>query len=170
MRYQPVLSIEFIENRQKWQSHIFRFENGYGASVQSHKGNYGYKSDLWELAVIIFLSDDPHDFDLVYNTSITDDVLGWLTYSKAMTIVYKIAHLPQYVPVEGDRNCIWELDEKTGISTKRTYGEELCQSVTTMTSSNTSDTPLSSPDTVTKMSLSNVVNAIVSYTKKILQG
>lgn len=33
--------------------YIFRFENDYGASVVKFKSTFGYKSDLWELAVIL---------------------------------------------------------------------------------------------------------------------
>lgn len=50
---------------------IFRFDNGYGASVISH----GYSSGV-ELAVIKFNSDDNDDFDLVYDTPVTDNVIG----------------------------------------------------------------------------------------------
>jgi hypothetical protein len=162
----PVISIEFIQNKQKWQSRIFRFENGYGASVQSHRGNYGYEDGLWELAVVKFLSADAHDFDIVYNTTITDNVLGWLTYSDAMREVYNIAHLPRYVSVPDDTSCVWELND--GVSTKRTYGEEEpCQSVISMNSASTPDTPSVSPATVTTTSSSNVIRAIVSYMKNI---
>jgi len=53
---------------------VFRFPNGYGASVVQGPGTYGM-----ELAVIRFFSEDNDDFDLVYDTPITADVLGWLT-------------------------------------------------------------------------------------------
>lgn len=34
--------------------YIFRFPNGYGASVVKIFGSQGYELDLWELAVILF--------------------------------------------------------------------------------------------------------------------
>ena len=87
MIYKPKLSIEFIELGEKYQHRIFKFDNGYGASLACSKRTYGGDEGLWELAVIVFLSEDPHDFDIVYNTPITNDVLGWLKYFDAMKIV-----------------------------------------------------------------------------------
>ena len=59
--------------------YIFRFANGYGASVIKHMGSYGSRQDLWELAVIKFYGDGYDDWHLNYDTPITDDVLGYLT-------------------------------------------------------------------------------------------
>jgi hypothetical protein len=56
--------------------YLFKFENGYGASVIKHRGSYGHTEDLWELAVIRF---EGADWRLTYETSVTDDVIGWLT-------------------------------------------------------------------------------------------
>jgi len=50
----------------------FRFHNGYGASIVRHSFSYGHESGLWELAV---LGADGH---LTYDTSVSDDVVGWL--------------------------------------------------------------------------------------------
>ena len=50
---------------------IFRFDNGYGASVISHGYSYGT-----ELAVIKFNSEDNDDWDIVYDTPVTDNVIG----------------------------------------------------------------------------------------------
>lgn len=52
---------------------VYKFPNGYGASVIRHKGSYGFAKGLWELAVL----DDTGD--LCYYTPITDDVIGHLT-------------------------------------------------------------------------------------------
>lgn len=52
---------------------VYKFPNGYGASVIRHKGSYGFTKGLWELAVL----DDTGD--LCYYTPITDDVIGHLT-------------------------------------------------------------------------------------------
>lgn len=60
------------------------FDNGYGVSVIRHRGSYGYSLGLYELAVI---RGSEEKFDLVYDTSVTDDVMGYLTeddVSKAM--------------------------------------------------------------------------------------
>ena len=56
--------------------YIFKFENGYGASVVKHFGSYGHDKGLWELAVLKFDGDEWH---LCYDTEITDDVIRYLT-------------------------------------------------------------------------------------------
>lgn len=52
---------------------LYKFANGFGASVVRHSFSYGRESGLWELAVL-----DKND-DLCYTTPITDDVIGHLT-------------------------------------------------------------------------------------------
>lgn len=67
-------------------SKIF-FENGFGVSVVKHNYSYGGKLGLYELAVI------DNDGDLVYDTPITEDVLGYLTpddVSKYMIMVQEL--------------------------------------------------------------------------------
>lgn len=56
---------------------IYRFENGYGASVVKSRYSYGGKAGFWEIAVIEFNGDND-DYELCYNTPITDNVIGWL--------------------------------------------------------------------------------------------
>lgn len=65
----------------------FKFDNGYGASVIKHYGSYGYELDLWELAVL------GPDGDLNYGTSITDDVLGYLTDEEVRETLKQIQEL-----------------------------------------------------------------------------
>ena len=50
---------------------VYKFPNGYGASVIKHKGSYGYSKGLWELAVL-------NEGELCYDTEITNDVIGYL--------------------------------------------------------------------------------------------
>lgn len=71
--------------------YIFKFENGYGASVIKHIGSYGHEHDLWELAVIRFYRDD--DWYLEYDTDIADDVLGHLTDERVRELFQKIKDL-----------------------------------------------------------------------------
>ena len=52
---------------------IYKFPNGYGASVIRHQGSYGFKNGLWELAVL------DSSGDLCYSTPITNDVIGHLS-------------------------------------------------------------------------------------------
>ena len=65
----------------------YRFDNGYGASVVLHSGSYGNEQDLWELAVIKW---DGENYDLVYTTDITDDVIGYLTLDEVEEILGRV--------------------------------------------------------------------------------
>ena len=38
---------------------VYKFPNGYGASVIQHRGSYGYQKGLWEVA---FMDVDTRDF------------------------------------------------------------------------------------------------------------
>jgi hypothetical protein len=66
---------------------IYRFPNGYGASVIRHLGSYGYEKGLWEVAVLNGAGE------LDYSTSITDDVLGRLNDPQVDNILGKISRL-----------------------------------------------------------------------------
>ena len=63
--------------------HAYQFPNGYGASVVRHSFSYGGSLGLWELAVI-------HNGELCYDTPITNDVLGNLSWDEAMELVKEI--------------------------------------------------------------------------------
>ena len=76
-----------IGGRQK----IWRFENGFGASVVQFEGAYVRGSDEWELAVIRFDKND--DWELDFTTPITDDVLGYLKEKEVEMILKQIANL-----------------------------------------------------------------------------
>lgn len=69
---------------------LYRFDNGYGASVVKNQCSYGGKKGLWELAVIRWRNND---FDLVYDTPITDDVLGYLTEEDVQKTLLQIQEL-----------------------------------------------------------------------------
>lgn len=71
---------------------LYRFTgNNYGASVISNRYSYGGKSGLWELAVIKW---DGDDFDICYDTPITDNVIGYLTEEDVVDILMQIKALP----------------------------------------------------------------------------
>ena len=72
---------------------IYRFANGWGASVVSHSSSYGGLEAL-ELAVVTFSSDDIFDVKLNYTTPITDDVLGHLDRPDFLRTLIAIADLP----------------------------------------------------------------------------
>ena len=61
---------------------LYRFKNGYGASVVRFSfgygaTSYGYEDGLYELAIIKWL--DKESFELDYNTPIGRDVIAHLT-------------------------------------------------------------------------------------------
>lgn len=64
-----------------WQL-IFMFENNYGASIINHRGSYGV-----ELAVIHFFDGN---WDITYDTDITNDVVGWLDFEECKELLGKI--------------------------------------------------------------------------------
>lgn len=70
--------------------YIYRFNNGYGASVVRHIGSYGSERGLWELAVLYFECDD---WGLSYSTDITDDVIGYLNPTKVNAWLLRIMGL-----------------------------------------------------------------------------
>jgi hypothetical protein len=72
------------------EQHIYRFGNGYGASVVTGEYTYGGDAGLYELAVIHF---DGDDFELTYDTPITDDVVGWLDVPAVAELLARIAAL-----------------------------------------------------------------------------
>lgn len=84
---------------------IYRFDNGYGASAIRFTfnsasfggsgltvGSYGAEHGLWELAVIRFTGAD--DWEITYDTPITDDVVGWLTDEQVQEHLRLIRDLP----------------------------------------------------------------------------
>jgi hypothetical protein len=71
---------------------LYRFDNGYGASVVRHGFSYGGTEGLWELAVIQYRNES-EDFFLVYDTPITSDVIGDLTEDDVDDLLNKIEDL-----------------------------------------------------------------------------
>lgn len=75
------------------------FENGYGVSVvryQSESGlpdflSYTSNENEWELAVIY---GNEKDWDITYNTEITDDVMGHLSEGEVNWIMIQVQELP----------------------------------------------------------------------------
>ena len=70
--------------------YVFRFPNGYGASVIKFFGSYGYEDDLWELAL---LKETPEGkWELEYTELVGFDVLGHLTDEKVNEYLKRIFH------------------------------------------------------------------------------
>lgn len=78
---------------------IYRFANGYGASVIHHKGSYGYEQGLYELAFIKYPKKkcDADEFEFCNKNPLTGeverDILGWLTSAKVEETLSKIKKL-----------------------------------------------------------------------------
>lgn len=74
--------------------YLFKFKNGYGASVVKHRGSYGHEDDKWELAVLEFEDGGKsYNWDITYETPITDDVEGWLTDEDVRNLLKRIKEL-----------------------------------------------------------------------------
>lgn len=71
-----------VKDLNGWQK-VFRFPNGFGASIVNHDMSYGF-----ELALL-------HDGNLVHHPKITNDVIGGLTPCRARNLLKKIANLSQ---------------------------------------------------------------------------
>ena len=63
------------------------FENGYGASVVKTPYTYGGDKGLYEIAVLDL------DNQLTYETSVTDDVIGYLTEDDVTEVLKQIQEL-----------------------------------------------------------------------------
>lgn len=65
---------------------VYKFDNGYGASVVCNFGSYGGKDGLFEVAV---LKGD----DICYDTDITNDVIGWCGFAEVAEILERVKNL-----------------------------------------------------------------------------
>ena len=69
---------------------LFKFPNGFGASVIRNAWSYGGSNGLFELAVLRW---EGENFSIDYTTPITDDVLGYLTTDQVIDVLNTIYHL-----------------------------------------------------------------------------
>lgn len=68
------------------------FKNKYIASIVKHKRSYGYNEGLYEIAVM----NEKHN--IVYDTQVTEDVLGYVDVKDIPKYLKQISELPE-------RNC-----------------------------------------------------------------
>ena len=66
------------------------YENGYGVSVVKHSGSYGSGRGLWEMAV---LKGNKDNWELTYETPVTDDVLGYLSEAEVRSLRHEVSQL-----------------------------------------------------------------------------
>ncbi len=83
----------FVAYKRSHGQSLFRFPNGYGASVVCHAGSYGGNKGLYELAVLKYESDHPDDWVLTYDTPITDYVIGYLDTEEVLKVLSDIKAL-----------------------------------------------------------------------------
>jgi hypothetical protein len=74
-------------DREDGVQYHFKAENGYGASIIQTSYSYGGKQGLWELAVL------DSNGEITYDTSITNDVLGYLSEEEVNETLEKIKNL-----------------------------------------------------------------------------
>lgn len=86
--YKPIITRKVHGGVQK----IYKFDNGYGASVVRHDFSYGAEKGKWELAVIEFTGEE-NEFSISYSTPITDDVIGHLSQKEVNELLGAIEAL-----------------------------------------------------------------------------
>lgn len=69
---------------------VAEFPNGYGLSVCIFPGSYGYSEGKYECAVLKFTEND---FKICYNTSITDDVIGFCDMEQVEDLLKQVENL-----------------------------------------------------------------------------
>lgn len=72
--------------KPKFIQYVFKFENGYGASVMRV-----YNANLWELAVITWKNNRTSYID--YDTELTDCILPYLTDEDVRNLLEEIKNL-----------------------------------------------------------------------------
>lgn len=77
---------------------IYRFPNGYGASIIRHGGSNGASAGLWELVVLRIQGGTMWQWSIDYSTPVTDDVIGGLAPTDVDSLLDHIAALP---PAQG---------------------------------------------------------------------
>lgn len=66
---------------------VVAFSNGYAASIVNGPHTYGGSKGLFEVAVM-------YDGQLVYDTPVTNDVIGYLDFQGVADTLKKIENLP----------------------------------------------------------------------------
>jgi len=82
---------ENIRHHNMGSQRLFRFANGFGASVVKHCYSYGGEEGLYELAVISW--DSPVSWKIEYDTDVTSNVLGGLALEDVENALRSIMNL-----------------------------------------------------------------------------
>lgn len=88
--------------RSQW---LYRFQNGYGASVIRGAGSYGGPEGLFEVAVIRYTGSGAEDFDVLpslphapWLSDLAGDVHGWCSEEDVAALITRIAAIPPPFP------------------------------------------------------------------------
>jgi hypothetical protein len=73
---------------------MYKFDNGYGASVVSNNFSYGGDRGFFEVAVLDAAGN------ITYDTPITGDVLGYLDFDGVAKTLREIQNLPTFAKVD----------------------------------------------------------------------
>lgn len=79
-------TFELFESNNGFQYLKF-FDNGYGVSIIKNDMSYGHELGLWELAVI---KGNMEDYDICYDTPITDNTIGFLNEQEVNDLVDQV--------------------------------------------------------------------------------
>lgn len=79
--------LKFVDRGYGSVAARLKFPNGYGVSVVRGPATYGGSAGLYELAVM-------HGDAIVYDTPVTEDVLGWLSEGDVTERLNEVAGLP----------------------------------------------------------------------------
>lgn len=72
---------------------LYRFSNGFGASVIRGEFTYGNDEGLWELAVLKFEGEGGYKLAYPKEVCPDEDVVGWLTDAQVDDLLVKVANL-----------------------------------------------------------------------------
>ena len=88
-KYEFMVMDGFQEKKKIYDGNqwLFKYDNGYGASIVQHSGSYGGEQGLYEIAVL------DSNGEMSYTTPITDDVIGYADEVKLYETLDRIKSL-----------------------------------------------------------------------------
>jgi len=69
----------------------YLYSNGYGISIISNEFSYGGLNGLYEIAILI---GEEEDYEICYETPITNDVMGYLNPEQVIQTIEDVKKLP----------------------------------------------------------------------------
>ena len=91
IKHSPIFEA-FHKDEQKYQR-VYRFNNGYGASVVQGPKTFGGPEGLWELAVIKFDGEEFYEYDVDENNSVSNEAIGHLGEHEIEPLLVAISHM-----------------------------------------------------------------------------